>query len=150
MEDERNPTELPHELPIAVYGTLRPGCGNDQLWKGLAEPIDDSNLLIFGYRLVSFGAFPYAIPDPDEVSIGCLLVARPGCWPELIRRCDRLEGVPVHYIREEALVQRANHTTEFAWIYTPAGWEEQRGWRNREPRQVPLNDWAKWRNLMAS
>lgn len=72
------------------------------------------------------------------MSVGCLLVALPGCWEPLIRRCDRLEGVPVHYRREEALVQRADTSVELAWIYTPANPAEFIRYR-----PVTLNDWAK-------
>lgn len=132
MDDER--------LPVFVYGTLRPCRHNAALWYDLADAHHDGTAELLGWRLVSNGSFPYAIPAPLHFARGCLLEPREGCGGELLARLDRLEGVPHHYQRIAVWIMLP--TTETldaeevrAWAYV-----DQTG-RHADLRPVPGDDW---------
>ena len=116
-----NERDLPFR-PYFVYGTLRPGVGNDRLWHGLADPVGDGEVTASGFIMVASG-IPWAIHtgrDLDKI-VGCLIVPRPDDWDsaaELRRRLDGLEGHPFSYERmpTPVLVDRRKI---WAWIYSP-------------------------------
>jgi len=126
--------------PIFVYGTLRPGSGNHGLWSGYAEAVLDGDVRLTGYRLVTNGSFPYAIPAPDETTVGCLIVPEPDHYNYVLARMDRLEGVPTHYSRVAVSVD-GPMTKIVAWLYTPTSDRY-----HSELGPVPGNDWALTRN----
>ena len=111
-------------LPIAVYGTLRPGCGNDRLWHGLAEARYDGDVELRGFMLVSNGGFPYLLADDGSVTVGALIEPAADEYEYVLRRMDGLEGYHPgsrhnHYERVHVVV----HTPEgpvLAWTYVPA------------------------------
>jgi gamma-glutamylcyclotransferase (GGCT)/AIG2-like uncharacterized protein YtfP len=126
---------------VAVYGTLRPGCGNDRLWQGSANVIADG-WFIAGYRLVSNGAFPYAIPTGDRADESRVTLVMPHLaeYDEVLARLDMLEGVPTHYVR--SMVECRDPEDRgggfvVAWLYEPAHPEFEAA--RCEP--VPANDW---------
>lgn len=123
-------------LPTFVYGTLRPGHGNDRTWQDLAYAQFDGKCRVIGYRLVSNGAFPYALPAIMDQSFGCLIVPLPDRYEECMRRMDSLEGVPVHYTRETTAVLTPEGAV-MAYIYVPAHPETYAGYG-----EVFGNDWA--------
>lgn len=96
-----------HELlPTFVYGTLRPGYGNSAHWQGQADARFDGKCKVTGFRLVSNGYFPYAIPGlPDDESFGCLIDPFAGHYGIVQQSMDQLEGVPVHYERHITIVK---------------------------------------------
>jgi len=102
--------------PFAVYGTLRPGCGNDRLWQGNAAPIGLGH--VTGFRLVSNGAFPYAVPTEDQRIVVEMVMPHVGRYADILWRMDALEGVPHHYTRERVTVAHRGETTE-CWMYVP-------------------------------
>lgn len=123
-------------LPIFVYGTLRPGWGNSRTWAGIARPMHDGLVTVDGYRLVSNGAFPYAIPAEGETTTGCLIAPDADCYDMALARMDHLEGVPHHYRRISVGVEMPN-ALMVAWLYTPADPEVY-----ADLRSVPGNDWT--------
>jgi len=70
--------------PFAVYGTLRPGCGNDRLWQGNAAPIGLGH--VTGFRLVSNGAFPYAVPTEDQRIVVEMVMPHVGRYADILWR----------------------------------------------------------------
>lgn len=123
-------------LPFFVYGTLRPGFGNDRLWQGHAEPEWNGACQVPGFRLVGQG-IPYAIPAEGQRIIGCLVVPHPDRYLDVIADLDALEGYPSHYDRVAVWAETPNDRVR-AWIYTPSRPAE---YEHRE--QVPDNDFSK-------
>ena len=122
------------DRPYAVYGTLRSGESNARLWQGLATGGDLD--LLSGYRLVSNGYFPYALPAANETTVVEIVrpVANQAAQYELRERLDNLEGYPTLY-------DRLVVTTDFGdqcWLYMPVSDHERLG---RLPRVLD-NDWT--------
>jgi len=147
------PTPPPDHLPFLVYGTLRPGCGNDGLWRGRAIAI--GRVTVPGYRLVDRGAFPYAITASfDDAVVAEVLMAPADTYPALLAEMDWLEGVAHgHYarIRAAALTgaDQASRTLAelgkrkvigsavVGWLYVAGS-----GVNVKNLPAVPGNDWA--------
>ena len=123
--------------PVFVYGTLRPGCGNDRLWRKWATAAHDGDAYVHGYRLVHNGAFPYAVTDEESVTVGCLVYPLPAFEQDLMARLDALEGVPHHYDRVKVDVDVPGATVT-AWMYAPPLDRHI----TRLP-SVPGNDWGR-------
>lgn len=109
--------------PIWVYGTLRPGGGNDGLWRERAEPRYDNRCSVVGYALVHNGHFPYLIPAATSQSVGTLIYPHAEHYDAVLADMDRLEGVPVHYRRITVSVL-LRHAIVGAWTYIPAGLDD--------------------------
>lgn len=135
------------QLPIFVYGTLRPGCGNDRLWRGRATVVNTEPAVCPGLRLVTGGAFPYALPHADSETIGDVITANPGEWAELIADLDMLEGFRADRPDDSLYVRRpvgvglvdvdgSIMSYERVWTYVAA----HVGHVSRL-RPVPGNDW---------
>jgi gamma-glutamylcyclotransferase (GGCT)/AIG2-like uncharacterized protein YtfP len=125
-------------LPVFVYGTLRPGRGNDRLWQCKATHHHDGEAMARGYRLVHNGAYPYAIPAPDEFAVGCLLRPLWTKYREVVAEMDRLEGVAYDHYKRVAVTVELAKGREQAWIYTPVDPDHYAN----HPK-VPGNDWAR-------
>jgi gamma-glutamylcyclotransferase (GGCT)/AIG2-like uncharacterized protein YtfP len=123
--------------PVFVYGTLRPGCGNDRLWRGKASATHNGDVFVSGYRLVHNGWFPYALADDKSIAVGCLVNPFPAFELEVLARLDALEGVPHHYLRLEVDAHTPDGVTR-AWMYVP---NYDRSMSNMPA--VPGNDWAR-------
>lgn len=115
--DRRNEHE---RYPVFVYGTLRPGCGNDRLWRGRAVTIHDGTAILVGYKLVTNGHFPYMIPATTAQTVGTLIVPDDEHYDDVLDRMDMLEGVPRHYLRIRVAVLVEGGEPCFAWTYVPA------------------------------
>jgi gamma-glutamylcyclotransferase (GGCT)/AIG2-like uncharacterized protein YtfP len=136
LSDEQADTAIANTpLPTFVYGTLRPGQGNDHTWENLAFARFDGKCRVIGYRLVDRG-FPYALPAKMDQSFGCLIVPIPERYDECMRKMDALEGVPHHYTRETTAVLTPEGAV-MAYIYVPRRYEELAGLP-----EVWGNDWA--------
>lgn len=128
--------------PCFVYGTLRPGHGNDRLWRGRARDQYDGEVYVAGYRLVGRG-FPYAVPEPAAEAVGCLIVPDTEQYDDVMLDLDRLEGVPSHYTRE-LVVAVTPEGWRCAWMYVAGYWA---GDTERTGSPVPTDangryDWA--------
>lgn len=110
-----SPWEPQH--PIAVYGSLRPGCGNDGRWSGRA--IHASGWTAPGFRLVGAGRpYPYVVRDPAATVVVDLVIPTGGDYLDVLEDLDWLEGHPTHY-RREAVGVEGHGQFRLAWLYVP-------------------------------
>ena len=127
------------DYPIFVYGTLRPGRGNDPRWRGRADARFDGIALARGWRLVGADHwYPFAIAA-DDSAVGCLITPHPNRYGEVLTALDRLEGYPDFYTRVLTEVFTPDGS-ETAWIYTPND-----AWQYADLAPVPGNDWSRVR-----
>jgi gamma-glutamylcyclotransferase (GGCT)/AIG2-like uncharacterized protein YtfP len=105
-------------FPIFVFGTLRPGHGNDRLWRGRARDQYDGDCYVTGFRLVGRG-FPYPIPEEGAETVGALIVPEPEQYELVLAWMDDLEGVPHHYTRDLVVVTTPEGY-RVAWMYVTA------------------------------
>ncbi|MCX4810895.1 gamma-glutamylcyclotransferase [Streptomyces sp. NBC_01239] len=115
----------PPPLPFFVYGTLRPGEPNHDLFlRGRTHSEEPARL--HGAALYDGPGYPYAVDAPGAVTVGELVTARPESHPQLLRELDRLEeyapGDPHNlYERVEREVTRdTDGTAVRAWVYLAA------------------------------
>lgn len=102
---------------VATYGTLRPGCRAEALWKNYGGHHVITGT-VDGYALRDYGPFPYAVPMPGHRII-VDVIAVP---TELLARLDDYEGYPGHYDRLPVTVEtieKMGHLFD-VWLYTPA------------------------------
>jgi gamma-glutamylcyclotransferase (GGCT)/AIG2-like uncharacterized protein YtfP len=126
--------------PIFVYGTLRPGYGNDWLWRGRAHAAFDGQARVLGHALVTQGWFPYMVPATAAETVGALIVPDPDQYDYVLHRMDRLEGVPVHY-RRILISVAVPHGIVTAWTYVPAD-EADHLWADVARNDDGSYDWA--------
>lgn len=111
------------QRPIFVYGTLRPGHHNAQLWAGHADARHDGDAFVIGWALVSNGGFPYMVRAATGQTAGALIVPHPADYDRVLGWMDGLEGYRPgaahnHYERITVpVVTPAGIVT--AWTYTP-------------------------------
>ena len=112
-------------LPFFVYGTLRPGEPNHDLFLR-GRTASEERARLHGAALYDGPGYPYAVEAPGSVIVGELVTARPESHPQLLRELDRLEdyapGDPANlYERVERRVTRdADGTSVRAWVYLAA------------------------------
>ncbi|MFJ9628038.1 gamma-glutamylcyclotransferase family protein [Streptomyces sp. NPDC101175] len=112
-------------LPFFVYGTLRPGEPNHDLFlRGHTRSEEPGRL--HGAVLYAGPGYPYAVEAPGSTVVGELVTARAESYPRLLLALDRLEdyapGDPRNlYERVERRVTReADGTAVRAWVYLAA------------------------------
>ncbi|MER6009652.1 gamma-glutamylcyclotransferase family protein [Streptomyces bluensis] len=117
-------------LPFFVYGTLRPGEHNHDLFlRGRTESEEPARMR--GLVLYDGPGYPYAVEEVEEVEeadgvvTGEVVTARPEAYDELLRALDRLEdyvpGDPRNlYERVDREVTRTDGTVLRAWVYVAA------------------------------
>ncbi|MFB6549261.1 gamma-glutamylcyclotransferase family protein [Streptomyces sp. NPDC056405] len=115
-------------LPFFVYGTLRPGGPNHDLFlRGRTRAAEPARL--HGAVLYAGPGYPYAVEAPrgtGAVIAGELVTARPETYDELLVALDRLEeyvpGDPRNlYDRVAATVVRdTDRASVRAWVYVAA------------------------------
>lgn len=111
-------------LPFFVYGTLRPGEANHDLFlRGRTRSEEPARLA--GAVLYAGPGYPYLVEEPGGVVHGELVTARPETYGRLLGELDRLEecvpGDPRSlYERVERDVLRADGGTARAWVYVAA------------------------------
>ncbi|MFI9253317.1 gamma-glutamylcyclotransferase family protein [Streptomyces sp. NPDC053069] len=120
-EPERSGTPL----PFFVYGTLRPGQANHELFlRGRTASEEPARLP--GAALYDGPGHPYAVERPGAEVRGELVTARPESYTELLAALDRLEeyvpGGPRNlYERVAREVRRTiDGTAAEAWVYLAA------------------------------
>ncbi|MGW7405522.1 gamma-glutamylcyclotransferase family protein [Streptomyces sp. NPDC054833] len=111
-------------LPFFVYGTLRPGEPNHDLFlRGRTRSEEPGRLT--DAVLYDGPGYPYAVEESGGVVSGELVAALPEAYPELLAELDRLEeyvpGDPRSlYERVDRNVVRGDGTTVRAWVYVAA------------------------------
>lgn len=116
---------LPSRLPFFVYGTLRPGEPNHDLFlRGRMAHEEPARMT--GLVLYDGPGYPYAVEEPGGVVSGELVTARPEAYAELLAALDRLEdyapGDPRNLyerVLREA-VRQSDGTPVRAWVYIAA------------------------------
>ncbi|MGC9538472.1 gamma-glutamylcyclotransferase family protein [Streptomyces sp. UG1] len=115
---------LSPRLPFFVYGTLRPGESNHDLFlRGRTE--SEVPALMRGLVLYDGPGYPYAVEEPGGVVTGEVVSARPEAYDELLSALDRLEDYAPGdsrnlYERVAREVTRADGTVVRAWVYVAA------------------------------
>ncbi|MGV9450855.1 gamma-glutamylcyclotransferase family protein [Streptomyces sp. NPDC003635] len=112
-------------IPFFVYGTLRPGEPNhDVFLRGRTQREEPATLT--GALLYDGPGYPYVVEEPGARVRGELITARPEEYDELLGVLDRLEeyvpGDPRSlYERVEREVSRdADAVAVRAWVYVAA------------------------------
>ncbi|MEU3302332.1 gamma-glutamylcyclotransferase family protein [Streptomyces sp. NPDC006678] len=130
-------------LPFFVYGTLRPGEHNHDLFlRGRTTAEEPARLR--GALLYDGPGYPYAV-DGDGVVTGELVTAAPGHHGELTAVLDHLEeyfgpGDPRNlYVRVERDVDTASGAVT-AWVYVAAEHVARELREKGEP--IPGGDWS--------
>lgn len=113
-------------LPFFVYGTLRPGEPNHDLFlRGRTRAEEPARLA--GAVLYDGPGYPYAVEEPGGAVSGELVTAHDAAYGELLAVLDRLEectapGDPRNLyervVRE--VVRTADGTAVRAWVYLAA------------------------------
>ncbi|MFC4504869.1 MULTISPECIES: gamma-glutamylcyclotransferase family protein [Streptomyces] len=117
------PPPGPH-LPFFVYGTLRPGEVNHDLFL-LGRTLNEEPALFPGAVLYDGPGYPYALEEPAGRVAGELVTARPEAYAGLLTELDRLEeyrpGDPRNlYERVVREVMVGNGDRRAAWVYVAA------------------------------
>ncbi|BAC73382.1 gamma-glutamylcyclotransferase family protein [Streptomyces avermitilis] len=115
----------PVTLPFFVYGTLRPGEHNHDLFlRGRTESEEPARLR--DAVLYEGPGYPYAVEEPGAGPVcGELVTALPEAYGELLGALDRLEeyvpGDPGNLYERVALhVTRGDGAAVRAWVYVAA------------------------------
>lgn len=133
----------PPRLPFFVYGTLRPGEANHDLFlRGRTTSEEPGRLT--GAVLYDGPGYPYAVEEPGGEVRGELVTARPETYEALLAALDRLEeytpGDPRSlYERVVRDIVRADGTTARAWVYLAAPHVAAR--LRAHGTRIPDGDW---------
>ncbi|MFZ3470054.1 gamma-glutamylcyclotransferase family protein [Streptomyces sp. 4.24] len=137
--------ELP-ELPFFVYGTLRPGEVNHDLFlRGRTAAEEPARLP--DAALYEGPGYPYAVDRPGSAVAGELITPAPGAYGELLVALDLLEeyegpGSPGNiYDRTAREALLPDGTPVRAWVYLAAPALARR--LARSGRQIPGGDWLR-------
>ncbi|MEV6052009.1 gamma-glutamylcyclotransferase family protein [Streptomyces sp. NPDC052107] len=124
-ENENDPEEPGTPLPFFVYGTLRPGEPNHDLFlRGRTTSEEPARLR--DAALYDGPGYPYAVERPGGEIRGELITARPESYAELLAALDRLEeytpGDPRNLYQRVArnVTRTTDGTTTLAWVYLAA------------------------------
>ena len=129
------------QLPVFVYGTLRPGQPNwDRLLAARTERVIAGRLL--GTVLLDCGHYPAAVERPGAGdAVGEVLWIRPAAWPAALADLDHLEGYDA--ADPDRLFDRLVRSVDTAdgpvdcWVYLAGRTLTESG----RP-EVPNGDWA--------
>lgn len=136
-------------LPFFVYGTLRPGeCNHDLFLHGRTAAEEPARLP--GAELYDGPGYPYAVESSRTRGasgvVGDLLTAAPGEYADLLTVLDRLEeyvspGHPRNLYERVALdVLRPDGTAVRAWVYVAA--PDVAGRLRAHGTAIPGGDWC--------
>lgn len=110
--------------PFFVYGTLRPGEHNHDLYLRARTRSEEPGRMA-GLVLHPGPGYPYAVEEPGGTVTGDLVTALPGAYEELLAELDALEeyapGDP-HNLYERVMRDAvlADGRTVRAWVYIAA------------------------------
>lgn len=134
------------ELPFFVYGTLRPGEVNHDLFlRGRTAAEEPARLP--DAALYEGPGYPYAVDRPGSAIAGELITPVPGAYRELLVALDLLEeyagpGHPANiYDRTARETLRRDGTPVRAWVYLAAPVLARR--LARSGTQIPGGDWLR-------
>ncbi|MGW1027024.1 gamma-glutamylcyclotransferase family protein [Streptomyces sp. NPDC002577] len=111
-------------LPFFVYGTLRPGeCNHDLFLRG--RTVTEEPARLAGAVLYDGPGYPYVVEEDGGVVLGELVTATPDGYAGLLARLDRLEGYapgdPANiYERVARPVTCGDGRVVRAWVYVAA------------------------------
>ncbi|MFH8391061.1 gamma-glutamylcyclotransferase family protein [Streptomyces sp. NPDC018036] len=112
-------------LPFFVYGTLRPGGHNHDLFlRGRTRSEEPGRMR--GLVLYEGPGYPYAVDGPGGTVCGEIVTARPGAYRELLAELDALEeyvpGDPRSLYERVArdAVRSDGVTVVRTWVYVAA------------------------------
>jgi len=115
----------PASLPFFVYGTLRPGEVNHDLFlRGRLRSEEPGRLA--GALLYDGPGYPYAVEEAGGTVAGELLTPRADAYAELLAALDELEeytpGDPRNLYERGAreVIRAADGTPVRAWVYVAA------------------------------
>ncbi|MGW7818161.1 gamma-glutamylcyclotransferase family protein [Streptomyces puniciscabiei] len=124
-DEPERPEEPGTPLPFFVYGTLRPGEANHDLFlRGRTATEEPARLP--GAALYEGPGYPYAVERPGGEIRGELITARPESYTELLAALDHLEeyapGDPRNLYERVArdVIRTTDGTTTLAWVYLAA------------------------------
>ncbi|GAA2657147.1 gamma-glutamylcyclotransferase family protein [Streptomyces vastus] len=112
-------------LPFFVYGTLRPGEPNHDLFL-LGRTVSEVPGRLVGAVLYEGPGYPYVVEEPGGVVCGELITPSPQRYGQLLLVLDRLEdyapGDPANLYERVAREVRVGDGTrvETAWVYVAA------------------------------
>ncbi|MGW1585631.1 gamma-glutamylcyclotransferase family protein [Streptomyces sp. NPDC002386] len=111
-------------LPFFVYGTLRPGERNHDLFLRGRTDLEEPGRFQ-GAALYEGPGYPYAVEEPGGTVSGELVTTARKSYAGLLAELDRLEeytpGDPRNlYERVARPVERPDGTTTRAWVYLAA------------------------------
>ncbi|MFE9770716.1 gamma-glutamylcyclotransferase family protein [Streptomyces sp. NPDC005931] len=112
-------------LPFFVYGTLRPGEANHDLFLR-GRTLSEEPARLPGAVLYDGPGYPYAVEEPGGSVGGELVTARPQEYTGLLAELDRLEGYAPGASRNlyervaRDVVRTADGTAVRAWVYVAA------------------------------
>lgn len=141
-----DPIPLDSELPVFVYGSLRPGFWNyNRVFRGRTRAEEPARLP--GATMWD-GAFPYvAETEPGGEIVGTIIDVDSGQWDGVRRSLDRLEGFDPdrpdssHYLRHARMVRLGDGSSRMAWVYFAAPLVAQRLVSRGQP-VIESGDWA--------
>ncbi|MEU9173798.1 gamma-glutamylcyclotransferase family protein [Streptomyces sp. NPDC048420] len=115
----------PARLPFFVYGTLRPGEVNHDLFLHGRIRSEEPGRLADAV-LYDGPGYPYAVEEAGGVVMGDLITPRPDAYAELLAALDELEEYtpgdprnPYERVAREA-IRMADGTSVRAWAYVAA------------------------------
>ncbi|GAA0482904.1 gamma-glutamylcyclotransferase family protein [Streptomyces sp. NPDC046215] len=113
----------PEQLPVFVYGTLRPGQSNyGRFLHGRTAAEEPARMR--GAVLYEGPGYPYAVTDPSGEIHGELISLAAAHHGAVLASLDRLEGhargSTHHYVRVERTVLPAAGGAVRAWVYLAA------------------------------
>lgn len=98
---------------VAVYGTLRTGYGNNKYCLARSQSIGHG--FVSNMQMYSYGGFPVCCSTDN---LADKVVVEVFDTPDVdLAKCDRLEGHPTFYERQEVTVLMENGTTLQAQMY---------------------------------
>ncbi|OLZ66688.1 hypothetical protein AV521_27000 [Streptomyces sp. IMTB 2501] len=123
--DPREPRKPGTPLPFFVYGTLRPGEANHDLFlRGRTAAEEPARLL--GAVLYEGPGYPFAVEEPGGMVSGELVTVLPESYEGLLAELDRLEeytpGDPRNLYERVArdVVRDIGGTVVRTWVYLAA------------------------------
>lgn len=140
---------MEEQLPVFVYGTLRPGEHNHG-W--VARHTVDARPAVLPDHALYAAGLPWVVPQQGAQVSGDLLRLAPGVYAAALDRLDHLEGYRADglwddnlYVRTRVVVGLADGEASAAWVYLAGPREFARV--VRPGALVRHGDWKKWRRL---